>query len=164
MATDDPETIHLPFWRVEAEIPHLNLHTIEDLMRLANRTYTPAEHQEEPLCFYLPAFTVQPRFFLQLSRVLTLGQVGSNTSDSLPKQPHPVTLQGEKVLKMLPMLMAELCSDKRGVFPELPLVEPKVKGISLLFLPFKERGYQAVFQGEFTYAIPCNALRWGIRL
>jgi len=57
--------------------------------------------------------------------------------------------------------MAEVGAVKTKFFPELPKINPKIKAISLIFLPFKKRGYEVTFHGNLTFAIPRNALKWG---
>ena len=59
---------------------------------------------------------------------------------------------------------AEIGAAKTGFFSKLPKINPAIKAVSLIFLPFRKGGYEVSFNGDLTFAIPRNALKWGKRL
>jgi len=160
----DPDPLYLPFWKMETAIPELGLHTAGDLMKFYNQPGPGTPDSHAPLFTCLPAFKVQPRLFLQICRVFTLAQPRGQSSDKIPGDAYPVILPPQKVRKLIPVVMAEIGAAKTGFFSKLPKINPGIKAVSLIFLPFRKGGYEVSFSGALTFAIPRNALKWGKRL
>ncbi len=159
---ETPDALYLPFWKMEIDIPSLDLHDTRDLTRFANTPRVPSK--PAPLFAFIPAFRVQPRLFLQLCKVFTLAQPATFPADTLPKNTHPVLLPPRKTQKIIPIVLAEIGARKEQFFPMLKGLKPEIKKYSLAFLPFRQTGYEVIYQEEFTFAIPKNALKWGRRL
>ncbi len=153
------EAFYLPFWKFETTVPELDLHSVQDLSRFSNqlRPQTPAP----PLSFFIPAFKVQPRLFLQICKLFTLAQPETRPADKIPRETYPILLPHRKVLKLIPIVLAEIGSKKEKFFPKLAGIKPETKRTSLAFLPFRKTGYELIYQGALTFAIPRNALKWG---
>jgi uncharacterized protein YbaR (Trm112 family) len=156
------DALYLPFWKIKATIPELNLNTTDDLIKFSNGIRGPAA--SSPLYIFIPAFKVQPRLFLQICKVFTLHQPETHPAEKIPEKTYPILLQARKVTKLIPIVLAEMGAKKEQFFPELSRIKPAIKGISLAFMPFKQTGYEIIYQSSLTFAIPRNALKWGRRL
>jgi len=161
-ANEDPDAFYLPFWKIQTAVPQLELHDTRDLARFANQVRISSK--SSPLHAFIPAFKVQPRLFLQICKVFTLAQPETHLADKIPKNSYPVLLPPQKVQKLIPIVLAEIGAKKDRFFPELPQVKPEIKQVSLAFLPFKQTGYEVVYQESVIFAIPRNALKWGRKL
>jgi len=162
--TRDPDPLYLPFWKIETTIPELGLHTAGDLMKFSNQSGPGSLDSHAPLFTCLPAFKVQPRLFLQICRVFTLTQPVGRPADKIPGDVYPIILPPQKVRKLIPVVMAEIGAVKTRFFSKLPRLNPVIKTVSLIFLPFRKGGYEVSYNGDLTFAIPRNALKWGKRL
>ncbi len=158
----DADALHLPFWKIRVSIPLFELNNIRDLARFSNQARIPPK--PSPLHIFVPAFKVQPRLFLQICKVFTTTQPETHSSDRIPKLTYPILLPPQKVQRLIPIVLAETGAKKDRFYPELPQVKPAIKQVSLAFLPFKQTGYEVVYQGSVIFAIPRNALKWGRKL
>lgn len=161
-AKGNPDAFYLPFWKIKTTIPRLALHDTRDLARFANQSHIP--RKPSPLHVFIPAFKMRPRLFLQLCKVFTCAQPETHPADRLPKAPYPILLKRDGIREMIPIVLAEIGAKKARFYPNLNRAEPAVERVTLAFLPFRQTGYEAVYEGNVTFAIPRNVLKWGRKL
>ncbi len=154
--------LYLPFWKLEASIPVLNISSFADFIACTNQPMLPhPDWKKKPMQFLVPAFKLRPKVFIQAGRQATLGQwklpegKGKKRTDFFP-----VTLslsEGRQAIKII--LAASAASPKR-IFPHLPKVRAVVKGAGLVYLSFNDQGHDWV-QPHTGVAIGKNILRFG---
>jgi hypothetical protein len=154
--------LHLPFWKIRAEVPRLQLATRADLIRLANAPrVVRAGMENESLEYYIPAFKVHPQLFLRLARSFTLIQPAGELARELPRPPlHPVTLPLEEALEVLPILVGSFAVPKKTYLPRLGELRFQHIESELVFFPFDLRGSELIQPG-IGMSISRNALDMG---
>jgi hypothetical protein len=154
--------IYLPFWRIQATTPDIQLQTKTDLIRLANVPKVIRKQEDEPnLEYYVSAFKVHPQLFLRLARGLTLCQPDTDLIEELPKAPlHPVTLPLEEALETLPILVGSLAVPKKAYLPMLPNLRFKQASTQLVFFPFELKGGELI-QPDTGMSVHRNSLCMG---
>ncbi len=154
--------LHLPFWKIRASAPDLQLETQGDLIRLAN--VPRVVHQDmsaRNLDYYVAAFKVHPQLFLRLARSFTLGQPARGLTRELPKSPlHPVTLPLAEALETLPILVGSMAVPKKTYLPKIAGLRFKHIDSQLVFFPFEPKGTELI-QNDIGMSISRNALGMG---
>ena len=152
----------LPFWRIEADIRNPEVRTQGDLVRRLNLTRrVEALWDEQPVCFYVPAFKAPPHVFLRLSRRLTAFQPEPGPENTWPASPpKPVTLPLSEAVESLKIILASMAVAKRTVFPLLPDMQIKTTNTALLFIPFEPVG-RDLYHAESLAGLPLASLRLG---
>lgn len=154
------DTVHVPFWRMEAHVEGLEVRSYLDLVRIANLPVAPRkEWGERPLYFWSPAFRVAPPVFIRLARQMTMLQPrGRDEAALCSMRLYPVTLGQADAAAGLKVILASVAAAKRKFFPMLAGVEVSLKSSTLVFLPFEVRG-QEFIETEMGIGIPQNSLR-----
>jgi hypothetical protein len=124
-----------------------------------------------PLFFFVPAFKINPRAFLQIASQMTILQ--NKFADILPgldqgstmkpvalEHNYPVTLERAEAIQALKSVLAGMTVDKRNGLPRLPHLELHVKNVRLLYLPFIRQRHDCV-QEQTGATILTAALKHG---
>jgi hypothetical protein len=146
--------VHLPLWRLTAEVEGLELTSWADMARLANLpTVVRPEWERQPIDFVLPAFTCHPEQYLRLGRILTVGRIGvtgepaepaSSIAEGSEFTAHPVTLPSSTLGDAVKTLIAELGQPKSRLFPRLSAVSVRLTEARLTYLPMAFDGTEYV--------------------
>jgi DNA-directed RNA polymerase subunit RPC12/RpoP len=161
LVTSRDAALHIPFWKMKVEVKGMQLRSYADLVRAANlpKIIQP-EWEEQGFHFWLPAFKVNPRLFMRLSKLMTISQPGTESGQRFSgAEVAPVTLEAKEAAKGLKALFAGISSAKRKVFPLLPDIDISLKQSSLVFFPFKKVGNDLV-EANMNFRIPRNAISY----
>jgi predicted RNA-binding Zn-ribbon protein involved in translation (DUF1610 family) len=158
----EKDLAYVPFWKITVREEGLGIDTHADFMRVAQPPLLRKRKAEDKaLSFWLPAFKVRPREFLRLaSQMSVLPHDVEPTADISPKTLYPVTLPREEAAQCLKVVLANIVTNKRGVFPLLPRINFSVTKYTLIYLPFKALGLDMV-QEETGICINKNVLKYG---
>ena len=154
--------LHLPFWRMRAQVAGLKLESRADLIRLANlpRQIRP-EWEETGPDFWIPAFKVQPHLFLRLARQFTLTGSEAGSGIELPRaRLFPATLPAAEAAESIKVAIASIAMAKRLILPRLPEIRVKIEECALVYVPFKAQGSEWI-QPAMQIAVNGNALDLG---
>ena len=160
-----PGCIHLPFWKITAQVEGLQLGSFADLLRLNNapEVITPAREQQE-LAFWIPAFKIAPDLFLLTAQRMTFFQEQGPFEESLAMAAfHPVTLPSREAVESITPLLAQSAVPRKDIFPKLPLVSAVPRTSTLVYIPFKSSGSELIHY-RMPLSISRNALKWGLSL
>jgi len=160
-----PEALYLPFWRLRVALEGLEMDSVGDLIRLANlpRVVGPQE-AGRPLYFWVPAFKINPALFLRWCRQLTVYQPGEDLTVTLSgARLFPATLPEEEALAAVPLILAQIVTDKRLFFRALPGLKVRPAGSLLFYQPFVTRNRE-LLHAELGLTMDMNALRFGTKL
>ena len=150
--------LHLPFWRVKADVHGIDLRTYADLAKVANlpRAIKEEWHQQD-FYFWTPAFKLRPRVFMQLAKSITLSQPPeAQIAYGLPSaDPLSVTLPVAEAVESLKISLACLMRPQVERFPELDQIQIDPQRLNLIYLPF-EIGHHEYIQPAYHVAINKN--------
>ena len=152
-------TIYLPFWRINAEISGINLDSYADLIAVANLPRVVQSGWEDiPFRYWIPAFKVRPKVFLQLATQTTLSQPRDKLISELPEaRIYPTTLPIEEAVECLKLTLADFMKPRRTLMERLCDIQIHAKNFSLIFMPFNE-GHHEFIQPDFKLTINKNVL------
>jgi hypothetical protein len=158
-------TKYLPFWKISATGKGLPLNSFADFVRLTNQPrVVKAEMETQGMDFWVPAFKIRPKVFLNLSRQLTVSQQSLHPQEMVPKKNlYPVTLPQSEAAQSMKMILASASLNKKDVLPQLPKVSFDIAGSTLVYLPFTPRGHEMI-QQQMGISINRNSLEFGRRL
>jgi len=156
------ESYHLPFWRIEADYTGVDLSNFADFLRLTNHPVViRAEHEKINLHFWVPAFKIRPKFYLHLSKNITLSQEKlTEGKQNLPSHHHPVTLPLPEAVQSLKAVMAKSVLNKKLFLPKLPAIKTIEKKSHLVYLPFEKVGYDYI-QSQTGISVNRTSLSFG---
>jgi DNA-directed RNA polymerase subunit RPC12/RpoP len=154
-----PETVYLPFWRIQADISGIELNTYADLIRIANLPKVPQQGCHElPFRFWSPAFKVRPQSFLNFAAHLTVSQPRGAQQEGLPTgSSHSVTLPLQEAIESLALVLAFFARPRLRIEKLLPEIHIKPRGSQLVYLPFRE-GHHELIHPAMNLAISKNLL------
>ena len=126
-------------------IPALSLVSFADFIEKIHpsRVVQPGWHRKR-MCFWLPAFTLSPRHFLQAARQTTLAQ--DSLEPGLPRQGRlsapvqPISLPSQEAIQAILALVASMAMNKRKIYPLLSKALPSIAQVELVLLPFTRQG------------------------
>ncbi|MGD8519782.1 MAG: hypothetical protein PVF56_01450 [Desulfobacterales bacterium] len=146
MPADANTALYLPFWRLRADISGIQLATFGDLIKMANLIKVVTENEgQRKFYFWIPAFKIASKLFLQIATHVTLCQPHMNVKRSIPDVPvYPVTLPISEALKCPKTVIANFIAFKEIHFPKLDWIEIAPKGLALIYLPFQALGSEFV--------------------
>jgi hypothetical protein len=155
----DSTTIYLPFWRIRPEIVGINLNSYADLIKMANIPKVIQSGWEDiGFRFWVPAFKVRPKIFLQLSKNMTLSQLANELDERLPEhRHHPINLPLAEAVESLKVNMASFIKPKNRLMETFHEIEIKIKSFALVYVPFLEKHHEFI-QPDLQYAINKNIL------
>jgi len=154
--------MHLPFWRMRANIEGLKLKSLADLARLANLPVVVREEWEsDDLYFWVPGFKVHAPLFLRLARLLTLQQPEDFIeAEEPPAAPQTVSLTMSDAPDSLKVIMASLVAMKKRVWPCLDEISARTVHTDLVYIPFQELKDE-LFNPSLKISVPRNSLKFG---
>ncbi|MFW6374133.1 MAG: hypothetical protein ACOC3W_10585 [Thermodesulfobacteriota bacterium] len=156
--------VYLPFWRIRADVSGLLLDSVADLVRLANlpRAVQPG-WESRPFYFWVPAFKLPPRVFLQIGCFFTGIQSAEAPENGLPEGPgdlYPVKLPVTEAVECLKLMLADFLKPRRTFLPRIPRMEVTPRQALLVYLPFRN-GPHDLTHPRHPVGINKNMLRLG---
>ncbi len=156
----------LPFWKIESQIAALGIKKFADFIRVTKQ-HLQGKNMEngQSMSFWIPAFKVRPKIFLQTAKRMTLAQneLLFENSGRMVKKHYPVNLPSREARQALKITLAAAALDKKDVFPHLPSLRFTVPSITLAYVPFHDSGHDFV-QEQTGVCINRNVLGWGRKL
>ncbi len=159
------DATYLPFWKIEVKVSGVVMENFGDFLRLTNQPLVVRpEHDRMPLCFWIPAFKIRPRIFLNLARSMTVAQKNLPAGEAtMFGALHPVTLPRTEALQALKTVLAEAALNKRDLLPLLPGISFHPRATDLVYLPFAPSGRDLV-QEQTMLSVAGAVLRTGRNL
>ncbi|MFH0781601.1 MAG: hypothetical protein V2B20_06550 [Pseudomonadota bacterium] len=163
--SDDSSAQYLPFWKITFSTGGRVLKSFGDYLRYTNQPVVVTERFDLlPLSFWIPAFKVNPKAFLQAAAQLTVSQwrIPPGSSRHIVND-HPVTLGQKEAVQALKSVLAFTTLNKRNVLPYLPqttIINPRCE---LTYLPFVKHPHDFI-QEHTSTTILAAALRFGRKL
>jgi hypothetical protein len=156
---DDSDAIYLPFWRIRSKIKGLALNTYADLIKVANIPRVVQSGWENVgFRFWVPAFKVRPKIFMQLSKHMTLAQRQTEIVGELPQNRYyRINLPVTEANQSLKANLASFFRPKNKLMEILPLVRITAQSFTLVYVPFVEKHHQYI-QPDLQFAINKNIL------
>ncbi len=151
--------VYLPFWRIRPEITGLSLSSYADLVQVANIPKVVQSGWEDiGFRFWVPAFKIRPKIFLQLSKNMTLSQLPNGLSEELPDNyHHPITLPITEAIESLKINLASFIKPKTKLADILPGIDITAKSFVLVYVPFIEKHHELI-QPNLQFAINKNII------
>jgi len=154
--------LHLPFWKVSAHIPAMEILNFSDFILRTNQPMVPRrEWQEREMQFWIPAFKLRPKIFLQIARQVTISQYHLHMEEG-KRSPnlYPANLPKTEARQAVKVVLAACATSQRNIFPYLPEAKIKKAAVSLAYLPFQDKGHDWV-QPQTGAVISKSVLRFG---
>lgn len=157
-----PESVYLPFWKMTVETSGIPISSYADFIRETNQPKViRKEWEEQEMCFWAPAFKIQPNRFLHLSRQMTVAQGSVKPDAGFPgNHRYPVTLPLNEAKEGVKVTLAGSAVNRKKLLPRLPEVGLSLKGASLVYLPFRETVHELI-QEHTQVAVNKKALEYG---
>ncbi|MDD5476324.1 MAG: hypothetical protein PHU03_07425, partial [Syntrophales bacterium] len=158
------DVIHLPFYRLRANISGITLVSYADLIRVANLPRVARDNcQDLPFYFWSPAFKIRPQNLLNFSARLTISQPEESPDSGIPPERlHPVTLPIPEGPELMRMTLA--CFLKPPFRMEkLDEITISPRNARLVYIPFQVRGRE-LHQPRFNLRTNINILNYSMRL
>jgi hypothetical protein len=155
----DNNSIYLPFWRIQPEISGISLRSYADLINVANipKVIQPG-WENIGFRFWVPAFKVRPKIFMQLSKNMTLAQLNNDLTEKLPEhRHHPITLPVTEAIESLRVNLASFIKPKNQLAQILDKINITTKSFVLVYVPFLEKHHEFI-QPDLQFAINKNIL------
>lgn len=162
VASEERRARYLPFWRIRFSAPGSGLQSFGDFLRFTNQPLVAREqHDRQPLAFWIPAFKINPKAFLQLAGQLTVaqGRIPAGLSRRVSNG-YPVTLEQAEAVQAIKTVLASTTLSKEKRFPLLPKILLKDCRGELIYLPFVGQTHDLV-QEHTRAALQTAALRYG---
>ena len=161
-AANSKADFFLPFWKVSCEIPVLGIHSFADFIDRTNQPLViRPEWHEHKMSFWIPAFKLRPKIFLQAAKRVTVNQRNFILSQGHVQQHfQPVTLPMSEARQSIKVVLAASALNRKKIYPHLPQVQLKSPAASLIYLPFTDKGHDVVLQ-QATVAISKSVLKFG---
>jgi DNA-directed RNA polymerase subunit RPC12/RpoP len=158
-------SVYLPFWKITATDKALQINFYADFIRVTNQPRAVQKHWEnQAMAFWIPAFKIRPKVFLNLARQMTITQKDFEMEEKIPKKGlYPVTLPQGEAAQGMKITLASAGLSKKKIFPLLPRVSFTTKESTLVYLPFNDTGHEMI-QEHMGISINKNALRFGRQL
>jgi hypothetical protein len=152
---------YLPFWRIEGGAAWV-LETRADAVRLLNLPVgVRPEWEREPFASFVPAFKINPEWFLKIAKVMSFCPGPFSLEEGSPKgRLFPATLPLGEALESLTMILAYSAADRKGFaryFPDLKFVQGDAR---LVWWPFIPSGMELV-RPDREFSISASMLKWG---
>jgi hypothetical protein len=160
MSGELENSFYLPFWRIKASVAGIQLNSYKDLIQRANLPKAIQKGMEDkPFYFWVQAFKVRPKIFIQLSRQLTLAQPDQGMTCEFPRSGmmYPVTLSVTEAVKSLKINLADFIRPAREILNQLSEIEIQPERFKLVYIPFYEDHHELI-QPDFHLAVHKNML------
>ncbi len=129
-----------PFWNILFTAEGVNIVNRSDLIRWSI-PYRPVPKgwEEETPALFIPGFKLSPNTFMRVSKAMTL-LMDEPSHEELPVrafvEAEPVRLPLMEAVEALKLSLAYMSVAKGKDVPDLAVIEPKVSGARLAFIPF----------------------------
>ena len=157
--------LHLPFWKISAQIPSMEILSFADFIHRTNQPMVPRpQWHEREMQFWIPAFKLRPKIFLQIARLVTINhwRLHLEQGHSTPNL-YPANLPQTEARQAIKVTLAACATSRNNIFPYLPEARIKNTKTSLAYLPFQDKGHDW-FQPQTRAVIPKSVLRLGRKL
>lgn len=163
--TDYDSLPQLPFWKVTLETSGIEMRTFGDYLRKTNQALViRPEYDGKLFSLFVPAFKVQPRMFLTLSKRFTVAQQKLLSGDRQQYgRLHPVTLPLKEVVESIKTILVDSAVYKKNIAAQIKNISVKLVKNELVYLPFIQNGNDLV-QKQSNIALPITTLRLGRKL
>lgn len=154
--------IHLAFWQLTAGVEALNIESFADFLARTNQPMVarPQWH-ERPMSFWIPAFKLRPKNFLQIARQVTISQWRLDPGEGrVVPGLYPVTLPRSEARQAVKITLAASAASPGAIYPYLPEARISAATAVLVFLPFVDRNHDWV-QPQTGAVIAKSILRFG---
>lgn len=154
---------YLPFWNIEFKTTgSAKLLNFGDYIRFTNQPIIARKIlNSQNLEFFIPAFKINPKAFLQLCTQLTLQQNKLPTGKTRRVvNAYPVNLNVKEGIQAIKTVLASTTLSREKVFPLLPETGIQVSGSILTYLPFENLSHDLV-QEHTRASVQTAALRYG---
>ncbi len=154
--------LYLGFWKIATQVPELQIRSYADFIRQTNQPVLQRQQwHDQGMQFIIPAFKIRPKIFLQAGKQATICQWRMQLREPMPlERMGAVTLPSAEARQAIKLLLAAAATSPRRIYPFLPRIRLEEVSVSLLFLPFEDRGHDWV-QPETGVVIGKNILRFG---
>jgi hypothetical protein len=158
----DSDAVYMPFWEMKIRSDGLVIRSFSDFLRITNQPLNANESRgRRAMRFWVPAFKIRPKLFLNLARHFTLAQLETEPRPTIPaRHRHPVTLPLGEAVQAVKITLAGSAMNKKEFFPRLPTVRFQPVKSRLVYLPFRDSVHDLV-QESTNAAINKNALAFG---
>lgn len=155
----------LPFWKVTLQVSGVEIKSFGDFLRQTNQPLVIRPHyDEQSFSMFVPAFKVQPRMFLTLSKRFTVAQHALKQGDRKEYgRLHPVTLPLTEVVESIKTILVDSAVYKKKIAAGIKNISIKLMENELVYLPFVQNGNDLV-QTQSNIAIPSATLHLGRKL
>ncbi len=163
--SDDPSAQYLPFWRIIFSTGGSPLKSFGDYLRFTNQPLAVNKKFDcLPLAFWIPAFNLNPKAFLQVAAQLTISQwrIPSGSRRRLTHD-HPVNLNQQEAVQAIKSVLAVTTLSKSTRLPLLQQMTIVDARCELIFLPFSRQAHDFV-QEHTSSTVLASALRIGRKL
>ena len=156
---------YLPFWKIIFQTTGVKLKSFGDFLRLTNQPLiVRKEHDDIELTFWLPAFKITPKSFLQAAMQLTVSQLGIPAGwEGELRDIYPVTLSWKEAFQAIKSVLAVSTLSKSNLYPLLPQIKVDSARYSLRYLPFTVHTHDLV-QEHTGVSLQTAALKYGRQL
>lgn len=157
--------LYLPFWRITASIPGIDLTSYADFAKRANLPKVAQDNWKDiPFHFWTPAMRLSPQAFLRAGCAMTLAQPGEAPIGDIPDgRFYPVKLPLTEAMSALKIIMASLLRPKNRIRPRLERMKVSAKDVLLVYVPFRESAHEYI-HSRYRLCVNKNMLRLTQRL
>lgn len=163
--TENANARYLPFWKITFQTTGEVLKSFGEFLRFTNQpVVVRREHDNKQLTFWIPAFKINPKAFLQTAAQLTITQlfIPEGKKDVFGNI-YPVTLHWREAFEAIKSVLAATTVNKRTIYPLLPKIKVISAGYSLRYLPFTALAHDLI-QEHTSVTIMSAALKYGRKL
>lgn len=162
--TETRETVYLPFWHLHLSISNLPIQTRAELLLLAASYWRPPNSwHDKPVQLFVPAFKLNPRLFISLSKRMSLArdvpeEYGEKTRTGAHAEPVKISMK--EASQAVKVVLAEIFMGNSKIYPLIPDSEIKITNAALTYVPYKPSGREYVNQWTGK-TISLNAISLG---
>ena len=163
--SEDRSAQYLPFWQITFSTKGWSLQSFADYLRFTNQpVVVDTRFDAMPLVFWIPAFKLNPKAFLQVAAQLTVSQQRIPAGDKRRlANDHPVTLSQKEAVQAIKSILAVTTISKSKRLPLLPKMTIVDVQTALTYLPFTQQSNDYV-QEHTSATLLAAALRFGRKL
>lgn len=156
------DALFLPFWKITFQTEKGELKSFADFLRLTNQpVLVEKADNERPLAFWVPAFKIHPKAFLQISTKTTVAQKYIPPGrKAFPEHACPVTFPWREAFQALKSVLAAAAVSRKKTYPLLPRLRICSAGYALRYLPFTVRSHDLV-QQHIPVTVVSASLKYG---
>ncbi len=157
--------VYLPFWRIQADVSHIQLKSYADVIQVANlpKVVQP-DWEQRTFYFWSPAFKVRPQKFLKLATHITLNQPIQPLASGNPKgEMHVINLPLQEAIESLKLNLANFMKPQSRMVKLIRQIDIQPRRFVLIYIPFKESTHELIHT-DLQLAINKNTLAQAMNL